>query len=48
MVLYIYLVLEIDVGPAMMSNIMKANGEVVHGSTYHVLKEDGKSNQVHI
>ena len=32
----------------MMANMMKANVEVVHCSTYRGLKEDEKSNQAHI
>ena len=42
-----YLGPAIDDGPAMTSNIMKSNGEVVHQSTYGGLKEDKKSNQSH-
>ena len=38
----------IDVGSTMTDTIMKANGEVVHWSTYRGLKEDKKSNQDHI
>ena len=32
----------------MTANIMKVNGEVVHWSTYHGLKEDKWKNQAHI
>ena len=48
LVLVRYLVPEIYVGPAMTANIMKANREVVHRLTYRGLKENEKSNQVHI
>ena len=37
----------IDVNPAMIAKIMKANGKVVHHLTYHGLKEYKKSNQAH-
>ena len=43
-----YLGPAIDVGPAMKTNITKANGEVLHRLTYHGLKEDKKSNQAHV
>ena len=43
-----YLVPAIVVGPEMMANVMKANGEVVHHPTYRGLKEDKNSNQYHI
>ena len=43
-----YLGPAIDFGPATMAKIMKANGEVVHRSTYRGLKEDDNSNQAHI
>ena len=39
---------EIDVGPEMTANIVKANVEVVHRLTYRGLKEDWKSNQTRI
>ena len=39
---------EIDVDPAMTANIMNGNGEVVHRSTYHGLKEDEWTNKAHI
>ena len=35
-----YLGPAIYVGPSMTSKIMKGDGEVVHQSTYHGLKED--------
>ena len=38
----------IDVGPEMTAKIMKANGEVVHLTTYREFKEEKKSNHVHI
>ena len=38
----------IDVGTTMTTKITKANGEVVHCSTYRGLKEDKKTNQAHV
>ena len=43
-----YLGPAIDAVPAMTDTIMKANGGVVHRSTYRGLKEDDKSNQSHV
>ena len=43
-----YLGPEIDVDPAITANIMNENGEVVHRSTYHGLKEDEWTNKDHI
>ena len=39
---------EIDVGPEMTANIMKGNGEVVHLSSYHELKEYCWINQAYV
>ena len=43
-----YLGPAIDVGPAMTTNTMKGNGEVLHWSTYRGLKEEETTNQSHI
>ena len=43
-----YLGPAIYVGPAIVANIMKGNGEVVNRLTYCGLKENKKSNQIHI
>ena len=43
-----YLGPAIDAVPAMTDTIMKANGGVVHRSTYRGLKEDEKYNQYHL
>ena len=48
LVLDTYLGPEINVGPSMTAKIIRSNGEVVHQSTYHGLKEDYNSNQSHI
>ena len=38
----------IDVGLEMMANTMKVKGKVIHCSTYHGLKDEDKSSQVHM
>jgi len=43
-----YLGVAIDVGPAMTAKILKANGEVVHRSTYRGLTEKEVNNAAHI
>ena len=43
-----YLGPEIDVVPEITANIMKVNGEVLHWSTFHLLKEEQTTNQAHI
>ena len=43
-----YLGPAIDVGPEIKDKIMKGNGELVHRSTYHGLKDEERTNQAHI
>ena len=38
----------INVGPAVVANIMKGDGKVMHFSKYYGLEKDDKSNQAHI